>query len=298
MNREKMVPGIILIGIGALFLLRNMGIIHWWTLGSLWRFWPLILVVIGINTIFHRSTAVAVITWIGFFAIIIGYSITTPQAPPWDHVISVNESPRTPIVIPATPQTESGILNLNTGAIQLTIKETEDSLVTVSGFPFQPEYRLNSSSDGKTQEITIDTSSRNWRGNEDSFRGIIELNKDVRWRIDTKLGAVSTHMDLSQIELEQLNMEVGAGDVTLILAQSEEESEVTINAGTTQLVLELPQEINGRIHTQSVLTQTSINENDWRREGDTYFSEDYDASSPTLDITVEMGVGRLEVISR
>ena len=298
MNREKMVPGIILIGIGALFLLRNMGIIHWWTLGSLWRFWPLILVVIGINTIFHRSTAVAVITWLAFFSIIIGYSITTPPSPPWNHVLQVNDSPRTPIAIPASPQTETGVLNLNTGAMQLTIKETDDSLVTVSGFPFQPEYRLDTSSDGKTKEVTIDTSSRNWRGNEDSFRGTIELNKDVRWRIDTKLGAVSTRMDLSQIRLEYLNMEVGAGDVTLILAQSEEDSEVTINAGATQLVLEIPQEINGRIHTQNVLTQTSINENHWKREGDTYFSEEYDASRPALDITVKMGVGKLEVISR
>jgi hypothetical protein len=298
MNREKLIPGIILIGIGALFLLRNMGVIHWWTLGSLWRFWPLILVVIGINTIFHRSKAVAVITWLVFFAIIIGYSIATPPSPPWNHVVQVSDSPRTPVVIPVTPQTETGVLNLNTGAMQLTIKETDDSLVTVSGFPFQPQYRLNSSSDGKTQEITIDTSSRSWRGNEDSFQGIIELNKDVRWRIDTKLGAVSTRMDMSQIDLEYLNMEVGAGDVTLILAQSEEDSAVTINAGATQLVLEIPQEINGRIHTQSVLTQTAINENHWNREGDTYFSEGYDASRPTLDITVKMGVGKLEVISR
>jgi hypothetical protein len=46
------------------------------------------------------------------------------------------------------------------------------------------------------------------------------------------------------------------------------------------------------------LTQTSINENHWNREGDTYYSEEYDDSRPTLDITVKMGVGKLEVISR
>lgn len=40
------VPGIILILIGAIFLLDHMGIVH---VDSLWRFWPMILILVGLS---------------------------------------------------------------------------------------------------------------------------------------------------------------------------------------------------------------------------------------------------------
>ena len=71
MNKTDMTPGIIFIGLGAFFLLRNLGFIDYWTMNHLIRLWPLILIVIGINTIFQKYPFVAFITWSLFFAIII-----------------------------------------------------------------------------------------------------------------------------------------------------------------------------------------------------------------------------------
>lgn len=301
MNRTKIVPGIILIGIGSLFLLRNMGLIHWWTLGSLWRFWPLILVVIGINTIFNKSTAVAAVTWLAFFAIIIGYGLTTPpsRTAPWQHVVQVEEGQRSPISIEASPQVEEAVLTLNTGAMQLTIQETDEALLKVSGFPFQPEYQLNQTQDGTRSEITINTSSRNWvHSDGDAFNGLLELKEDLLWTINAKMGAVSAHLDLREIQLKDFSLEVGAGDVRLLMSQPESDAQVSVNAGASQVVLELPRDVNARIHAQNVLSHTDIDSRYWSRDGDTYISREYDPRQPSLEITVKMGVGRLEVSSR
>ncbi len=301
MNREKIVPGIILIGIGSLFLLRNMGLIHWWTLGSLWRFWPLILVVIGINTIFNKSTAVAAITWLCFFAVIIGYGLTTPasRTAPWQNVVQVGEGQRSPISIEAPGQVEEAVLTLNTGAMQLTLQETEEALLKVSGFPFQPEYQLNQSSNGKRSEININTSNRNWVHTDgDGFNGLLELKEDLPWTINAKMGAVSAHLDLREIQLKHLSLEVGAGDVRLLMSQPEADAQVTVNAGASQVILELPRDVNARIHARNVLSQTDIDSRYWHREGDTYVSRDYDPQAPSLEITIKMGIGRLEVDSR
>lgn len=44
--------GVILIVIGVLFLLSNFGLVPW---GSLWRFWPLLLVAGGVAMFFPRK---------------------------------------------------------------------------------------------------------------------------------------------------------------------------------------------------------------------------------------------------
>ena len=41
--------GVILIGIGIIFLLANLDLIDRETLHQLWKFWPLILIVLGIR---------------------------------------------------------------------------------------------------------------------------------------------------------------------------------------------------------------------------------------------------------
>jgi len=49
---------IILISIGVLLLLSNLGIVPWTTWNLLWRFWPLILVAVGIDILIGQRSAV------------------------------------------------------------------------------------------------------------------------------------------------------------------------------------------------------------------------------------------------
>lgn len=58
---SRLVIGVTLIAAGVLFTLDNFGII---SIGSLWHFWPLVLVAIGITKIFARSllTGLALVT--------------------------------------------------------------------------------------------------------------------------------------------------------------------------------------------------------------------------------------------
>jgi hypothetical protein len=46
------VGAFILIGLGVLFLLHQLGVLH---LDNLWRFWPLVLIAIGIRVLVRRS---------------------------------------------------------------------------------------------------------------------------------------------------------------------------------------------------------------------------------------------------
>ncbi len=298
MNKEKIAPGLILIGIGILFLLRNMGIIHWWTIGSLFRFWPLILVVVGINIIFRSHPLVTTITWVAFFAIVVGFAIANPAQPPWNNVVKINPSETTDISIPMETTLEEAEFKLNTGAMKLKMEAGDQALLAVENFPFEPEIKLDDSNNGRRKEISISTSSINIVGPNDEYReSLIQLNKNVLWDIEAKLGAAASEMDLRELDFESVRMEVGAGDFRLLLPQTEIDSQVNINAGASQVVLELPKDVNARIEAKNVLSQTSIDGRYWDQQGDVYYSRDYDDSMPVVEIDVTMGVGRIEVVS-
>jgi len=299
LNRDKIAPGLILIGIGILFLLRNMGIIHWWTIGSLLRFWPLILVVIGINIIFRSHPVVTTITWVSFFAIVLGFAIANPVQSPWNNLVRVNSSEPTDISIPMESNLDEAVLKLSTGAMKLKMEAGDQELLLVEDFPFEPVIKINDINNGQKKEISISTNSVNIIGPNDEYReSLIQLNKNVRWDIVAKLGAAASEMDLRELEFDSVSMEVGAGDFRLLLPKTELDSQISINAGASQVVLELPRDVNARIEANNVLSQTSIDGRHWNQQGDVYFSKSFDDSKPVIDIDVTMGVGRLEVISR
>lgn len=66
--------GLTLLVIGTLLLLINLGVINWSIIDTLFEFWPVIFIVIGINIIFRDNEIVKIISWLAFIAIIVALS--------------------------------------------------------------------------------------------------------------------------------------------------------------------------------------------------------------------------------
>lgn len=57
MKTGKIIWGLILVFIGSALLLSNLGVIHfYWR--SIWQFWPIIFVLMGVNMLFSRSNPI------------------------------------------------------------------------------------------------------------------------------------------------------------------------------------------------------------------------------------------------
>lgn len=54
-QHSRWLGGVILIGIGTIFLLANLDLIDRETLRQLWKFWPLILIVLGIRLLMRKE---------------------------------------------------------------------------------------------------------------------------------------------------------------------------------------------------------------------------------------------------
>jgi len=58
MKTERIIWGIVLLFLGGILLLQNFNVINFeWSV--IWRFWPVILILIGANMLFSNSSSVA-----------------------------------------------------------------------------------------------------------------------------------------------------------------------------------------------------------------------------------------------
>lgn len=72
MRPRKVIGPMVLIGLGTIFLLNNLGLLDWSIWSSLWRLWPILLIAAGLDMVFGRKTPWA--SWViaGLMVITVG----------------------------------------------------------------------------------------------------------------------------------------------------------------------------------------------------------------------------------
>ncbi|WP_026478554.1 LiaI-LiaF-like domain-containing protein [Alkaliphilus transvaalensis] len=295
MNRERIVSGIIFIGIGLLLLLANLGYFSWWILGSLWEFWPLILIVIGINTIFKKSTIVAVISWVLFFAVLVGYSFY------FDGRISNNitRNHMNEIEVNKMEETQTGELKLNLGGLRLMIGGTEEPLLIDTNYA--PDYispNISYRNGNKNAVININSINNtrviNFNPSGELFD--FNLNKDVVWDIDASVGAVSGDIDLRELQIKDFKLNVGAGSLDLYFGDAYPETNVRIDGGASNIKINIAEEAGVRMKIDGLVSKSNLANLGWVNRGDYYYSPNYDEASSKISFDVKIGVGKVDVV--
>jgi hypothetical protein len=117
----SVVGPLILITMGGVFLANNLGILPWSVWGNLWRFWPVILVVVGLEILFGRRAGARlliglVVLGVGAFAIFGGH-LQTPGVNPGETVTRSFEHPLETGVSKGTVKVSFGAGRLTVAAI-------------------------------------------------------------------------------------------------------------------------------------------------------------------------------------
>lgn len=60
-HRGPHIGGFVILFVGIVFLLNNLGLLPWVVWDQLWRFWPVIIILIGLQMLLGRSFASRII---------------------------------------------------------------------------------------------------------------------------------------------------------------------------------------------------------------------------------------------
>jgi hypothetical protein len=245
---------IVLLGAGAIWLLSNLGYIQSIDLGFLFRLWPVILIIIGLDILFGR-----VAPWISAvlgLAIIGGLIAVLIYAPS--------------LGIARTTQLNIEHLEEPVGGATSAIVDLRLSLESSNVFPLESGQNLLEADmrhygngylnvSGATQKKLVlgsegNTSGNNWwwpsfnNGWDNDQNWDIGLTTQIPMDLSVDGSLGSSDLDLTGLMLTDLNVNVSMGSMEIILPVSAEGYDVDINGSAGSLEVTLPENTNLTVH--------------------------------------------------
>jgi len=204
----------------------------------------------------------------------------------------------------------AGDLEVAGGAAELL---EADFIYNVAEFKPEVEY------DGErlvVQQPAYEGRASLWDVDDYRYEWDLRLNDEVLTEMSVKLGAGKSELDLGSLSLASLEMETGAGEVTLDLhgastlggldvkvgagqltadltGAREVDLHARIEGGVGETTLRLPRDIGVRVEIERGLAP--IHAEGWSRDGDAYVNGAYGASEVTLYIDVQAGIGEINL---
>ena len=330
-NRQKETAfgPIILIGIGIIWLLSNLDILPNIAWGSLWRFWPVLLILAGLNLILQQAPnrvrqlggvlvggiAVAVIAAALLFPSSISFVSSSVGGEP-----TINE----PFNIALTDRTvQEALIRIDTGAIASQFSVGGDSADLLSGtVSYFGLLDLESSYSGNQVTAQLDVKNdRGWSidwSQWDLQPWQIQLNPDVPSDLRLDFGSGSAELALQGAQLTNLDVDAGSGSVNaqlpdgfynakldmasgasewLLPRNGGGEYELDLASGATRLLLpagieariEL-EEGSGRFSADSRFTLIEDNDGD-----QVWQTNGYESATNRLDIEIDQASGSVTI---
>lgn len=125
----------------------------------------------------------------------------------------------------------------------------------------------------------------------------LRLNDDVPVDLKVLLGAGSADLKLGSLTLTGLDIQTGAGDITVDLSGDwTRDLDATIKGGVGRMTIKLPREIGVRVQVRRAIVEVSTY--GLKRDGSLLMNEAYNKSDVTLRLDVDAAVGQvnLEVV--
>lgn len=285
--------GVLLLSIGVVLLLINLGIISWSIVESFFELWPAILIVAGINIIFHRNQVVKIIAWLAFVALIVAHSYFYGGSNVPDFFQGTGSEK---VRIEKASEVEQANLRLELSGTELLIVSTSSSLVDAELASSRISHSVEYEDSKRTANVTFEETHPfgidiNFRNNKNKF----SLDENVTWDMFIDTGAANGTIDMSNLKVKSLDIDVGAANLKLICSSKYPSTSVKLDAGASNIEVVVPQGTGVKVKMDSTLSSYNLREPDWEKQGEYYVSSNYDSSDNKIFFDVDMGAGKFDV---
>jgi hypothetical protein len=248
---------LLLIVIGLVFLLANLGYIAPVSALALFSLWPIILILVGIDIAFARRWPLGVLA-LDVLIIAFGVALVASQptlATPFGPVVFFSRSDRPVASTVSVPRgdAKSMTLHLNGGAGTFRIAGGGNDLLKATSD--QENLSLRSSGGPDRLDVRIDQNDRGVRfGGGGPTHIDISIPSEVATSFDMNAGAGEFVVDFTDVKLTDARMSVGAASLRIVLPKTATgDVGITVNAGASSVVVEVPEGVEARITTSGAI---------------------------------------------
>jgi len=295
MKSGRVFWGAFFILLGLLLLAARFGLfaICW---SDLWRFWPLVLVLIGGALLLRGSKYSTLMLALGgaLLALLVVSVLTFAWFDGgWEPQRETREQTFT---VPYDSGMHRASLVYDGGAGTLEISEGAQGLFDASSRTNFGEYSFSVDSMDGAKEIRMSYTGtgRHWRIGRFDHRATVALHPGPEWDLDLSLGAAKVTMDLSALRVKSLRLENGASTVRLKLGGKSEETSVRIEAGASSMRIEVPESVGCEVHVQAPISSKRLP--GFERMGDgEYRTENFASAERKISIDIQAGASSIRV---
>jgi len=322
MRNDRIIPGLILVLIGGLFLLHNYGLVyvHW---SNFWRLWPIFLVIGGVNLIFaHNNSPWATVIKVAVVVIGIGILVFANVGDrysfwPGSYVFNSHDdddddsdSTHTGKVVkvegnsfynePYTADARIAQLNISGGGTTYNLSDTTNQLFSANTKEFLGEYEFNHSKNDSTYVLDFSmkqTKSHhfNWkRDNKKSNEATFKLNPNPEWEINVDAGATALDFDLSKFKIRKVKLDGGAASFKVKLGQPLAVTNVDVSAGMADVTFSIPKNAACRITMDSGFSSHQF-DGFTKKDDDSYETPGYSSAKNKILVNIDGAMANFKV---
>jgi hypothetical protein len=291
---------IILIGVGVIFLLNNLGVITGSPWEVIWRLWPVLLIALGLEILIGRTGAVgsliSAVLGLGVVVGVLWILITRPALPGFNLNFS-GELKTTPVEYPLKDVRSASVsIGFTTGTNEL--RALTDSTNLLEGtIRHYGNLTFDASDSGSQASVRMKSSNVSiampFGGSEEHWT--VALNPAVAYDLTLEMGVGQSTVDLSKLTVTggRLNAGVGVTDLTL---PAKGKFTLSIDGGVGLVKIRLPGKMALRAEVDTGLGSFNPGSRLRALGGDVYETEGFDLADNAITLRIKAGVGTLRVI--
>jgi N-terminal domain of toast_rack, DUF2154/LiaF transmembrane domain len=311
-RHRSFVGPILLIVLGVLFLLLNLypGFDPW---PVIWRYWPLILIFIGLGKIWDSyyarehstapwvsGTGIAWIILIAFFFLAFWHGGRRWHDRAWDdspfwHQRYMRDAKHDTQTIDlgaaksvtADIQMPAGNLNLSGGSAHLFDADFE-----YDSFEGKPEVNYEVSGEQGHLNVTQGGRHVHFGGGDNYWNVHFGGSAPIDLRLN--MGAGQNHVSLAGLNVSHLDIHMGVGELRLDLTgMAKTGMQGYIEGGVGSATIRLPKDEGVRVIASGGIG--SVHADGLKNNGDGYVNDAYGKTAQTIELTVHGGVGQINL---
>lgn len=246
---------IVLIAMGAFFLLINLGIIQEYSFNwsGVFQLWPLFLILLGFNIIVKQApqplgsflSALVGLAAIGIFGYVLLFGEDNPTLNRFG-IINMPTEYKTEQINYAPGEIETAVIEIDFGASGGDVSTLADSNDLIAGqISYLGDLVFETSSSGDEAKVVLREENEgwswlnpaNWDLGEQNSRWELGINSAVETDLRLDSGAGSVNYDLAGLSLSNLKIDGSAGSATVSLPNGVYDVDYDQGAGSLKMTL-------------------------------------------------------------
>lgn len=295
--------GLLFIGLGLLVLINNFTTIFMdWA--TIWKLWPLVIVLLGLSILVKHQYGKGVIA--GLAAIVLALAIfasfkTLTHFIHNDFEFVLGDKGNYEFV--TTEYSERydstlnyAVLNFGAGAGSFNISDTTSELFFANTEGRKDYFKLRRYDTDSSSFIDFNMEGDFFTLGNKGYKNRVEmsLNSNPTWDLNFDVGAASMDFDLTAYKTKNVDVDMGAASLRIKLGNLTPETKLNIDAGASDIDIFIPEESGCKISTDGALSSKHFNGFE-KINSDNYETTNFNGAANKIYVIIDSGVSSISV---